>query len=305
LYLILVWKSDHTTAIRMIEKFEQISILGAGLLGGSLGIDIKSLSPETKVAVWSRSEKTREKCRTALWCDEVHDSPAEACHKAGLVILCTTVEHIPHLLEEISGACREGALITDVGSTKKTICEQGHRLFPENGKIAFLGSHPMAGSEKAGIDAARADLFREQSCIITPWPGNSTLRDKESGRLKLFWESLGMRVFFMQPDLHDKLVGSISHLPHAVAVALIHTVARSPELWTSCAGRGLKDTTRIAAGDPALWNSIFRENKNSLVGSLREFRREIDVLLELLETNDTLLIEQYLQTGADLRKKLS
>lgn len=289
----------------MRQEFEQISILGAGLLGGSLGIDSKSLYPGTRVVAWSRRSETRKKCLQTDWCDAVFDTPAEACRGADLIILCTTVEHIPLLMEEIAEVCEPDTLITDVGSTKHAICQKGHEVFSSERNGTFIGSHPMAGSEKTGLDAARADLFRDQSCILTPWQEVPESKNAPYQKLKNFWEALGMRVFSMNPADHDQLVGKISHLPHAVATSLMHAVARSPELWISCAGRGLKDTTRIAAGDPLLWGSIFRENKEAVISSLALFQEEINTFLTLLKNNDPVPLEEYLRTGEELRNKLS
>jgi prephenate dehydrogenase len=275
-------------------------ILGAGLLGGSVGLAMRKRELADAIHVWSPSPSTRASCEEADWCDVVHEDPLEACNEADLVVLCAPVDKIPALMEEIAPVCGEGCLITDVGSTKASIAAMGNRLFPAQAPASFIGSHPMAGSEKSGLSFADADLFSDKTCILTP------TSDAVSGilRLRSFWESLGMVLFECPPDEHDQIVAHVSHLPHAVAAILCLSLSKAPENWIRCAGAGLRDTTRIAGGDPQLWAAIFRANEHAVRDALDHMKQSLATWEASLDAPGDTELLSFLETARSFRSRL-
>lgn len=285
-----------------MEIFSQKTvILGAGLLGGSLGMAMRERGLAREVHVWSPSEKTRKACLDESWCEVVHPTPEEACRGADLIFLCGPVNRIPGLMEQIAPFCEESCLITDVGSTKASICEAGARHFPETHPATFIGSHPMAGSEKSGMAHASAHLFEGKTCIVTPLSSQESALD----RLRQLWELLGMKLYECTPEEHDRIVAHVSHLPHALAAALCESLSHLPSEWAQCAGAGLRDTTRIAAGDPTLWTAIFRENEPAFRESLAQMQRALDDLRTALDNPTDEELTRYLATAQEYRNRLN
>src|SRR5688572_9280598 len=179
---------------------------------------------------------------------------AAGCAGAHLVIACTPISQFPHIFGLLADTLDEEAYVTDVASAKSEIVRLAQKTLPN--KVRFVGSHPMAGSEKTGVEYARADLFDRALCLVTPTPKTSRTTTQW---VRTFWQTLGARTLLLTPERHDELLARISHLPHAVAAALVG-VSR----WKSAidfAGPGFADTTRIASGDAAMWTDIFRANR--------------------------------------------
>ncbi len=279
--------------------FEQTTILGPGLLGASLAMAAKERGLTHRVAAWSRSSSTRAKCRGAGWCDRVAESPAEAVAGGDFVVLCTPVATIVPLLREVAPGLAPGALVTDVGSTKGGIVRQAATLSGKD--FNFVGSHPMAGSERTGMEHARATLFEGAICFVTPLAHTA---EAPVARIAAFWEALGMSVSRVDPDLHDRIVAQVSHLPHLLASTLCaHLAARDPE-WGRFSGSGLRDTTRVAAGDPALWRQIFAENRTAVREALDGFGDALASFRRALEEEDDEEVERLLETGKRFRDAL-
>ena len=225
---------------------QQITILGPGLIGASLAMAVKKHAIAKEIVVWARNPESRTKCSQQSWCDKVFETPEEAVVDSDLVVLCTPVQTILPLLEQIRAKLMKSALISDVGSTKEVICNGAQQVL-KGYPVNFLGAHPMAGSDKTGMAHARPDLFKNAACILTPLP-NTPPADIE--RLRAFWESIGMIVSIHSPQAHDQIVAHVSHLPHILASALCAYLAEKTDKWHTLSGSGLRDTTRIAAGDP-------------------------------------------------------
>jgi prephenate dehydrogenase len=207
---------------------------------------------------------------------------------ADLVVLAATVLANEQLLAQAWRAVAPSAVITDVGSTKRGIAAVAERL---PGPRVFVGSHPMAGSEKSGYAAARADLFEGATVIVTP---NDASEPAAVKSVTTFWEALGARVSTLDPDTHDRMVAAISHLPHVAAWALVDAVVRFEPAALPFAARGFKDTTRIAAADPAMWTEILLGNRDAIVASLAAFRGALDELERLIAAGDRRGIETVL-----------
>jgi len=279
--------------------FDQITILGPGLLGASIGIAASERGLAKKTVSWSRRAETRANCLTQPWCDEVFDSPEAACQGSQFVVICTPVQTIVPLLSRIAGDLEPEALITDVGSTKSQICREAQAV--ELHGATFIGSHPMAGSEQTGMAHARGDLFDAAACIVTP------LEDAPAEKIRqisTFWESIGMQVTHASPEHHDEIVAHISHLPHILTSALCSFLAGKDPTWRALAGGGLRDTTRIASGDPGLWRQIIESNREEAVHAITGLEDELHQIKAALANEDTVTLNQRLERGKHYRDQL-
>lgn len=251
--------------------FQKLAILGPGLLGGSIGLAARKRRVAGRVVVWGRRvEAAREAVKRGA-AHEMALTPSEAVRGADLVVLCTTVEAMPAVAKAMRAGLKRGALVTDVGSTKYDVVRQLGAILA--GRATWLGSHPMAGGEREGLRAARADLFEKATCLITPLPRS---RPAAVAQLAAFWEALGGRVASLSPAQHDEVVALVSHVPHLAAAALVNLVGRCKPLALDCVGNGFRDMTRIAAGSPDMWAGIVMSNRE-------EIRRGIKMLIEELE----------------------
>jgi len=247
-------------------RFQRLVIYGVGLLGGSLGMALKRRGMAAHVVGLGRSLERLERARQLGTIDEAQTRPEPALEGADALVLAVPPRLIRERLAEFAPLLAPGAFVTDVGSVKGPIVAEAERVFaPE---VVFIGSHPMAGSEKTGAEHARSDFFEGCACILTP-----TARTNPSALALAtrFWSALGARLVVTAPQRHDTLLAGISHLPHLVAAALMQTLDRklgSPAELAAIAGGGLRDTTRIAASDPELWRQIFAENGPALLENL-------------------------------------
>ena len=274
----------------------RLSILGVGLLGGSIGLAVKAAGIPCHVVGYGHRRATLERALEVGAIDESATSGKAAARGADLIILCTPVGLFEPLLAEIAAEIPDRAIVTDVGSTKRTIVKLGEQFLPK--RAHFVGSHPMAGSEKRGVDFARADLFQGARCIVTP-----TDRTDPAAltTVEQFWQALGMTTTRMSADDHDRLICDVSHLPHAVAAALI---AMQPDAALPLAGKGFLDTTRIAGGDGALWGDILHDNADNLADSLTRFRAQLDELQKRLDPGQRDQLADWLNQAAARRAKL-
>lgn len=277
--------------------FQQITILGPGLLGGSLALALKERGLCQHVQAWSRRTETRAQALQTDWCDAVFDQAGDACIESELVVICTPVETIVPLLEQVAPSLAPGALVTDVGSTKSLICRQARGV---SGDFQFIGSHPMAGSELTGMAHARGDLFEGAACILTPLDAVDT----EIARLRRLWEAVGMQVVTATPEKHDEIVAHISHLPHLLASSLCSYLADKEPGWKQLVGGGLRDTTRVAAGDPGLWQQILGQNREEVLRAIDGFETELHALKTALLDKDKPTVLKKLTRGKAFRDQL-
>lgn len=272
----------------MAVIYERLAIIGCGLIGGSVGLAARKRGLVGKVIGCARSERTRD---AALGCeavDEVTDDPVAAATGADLVYLAAPVGTIPALLEQIAPVVELGCTVTDAGSVKAAICREGNRFMPG----IFIGGHPMAGSEKTGVQAAHPDLFVGRSYILTPQDADEELL----ARLTRFVRALGAIPHVTSPEEHDQMVAQTSHLPHLWASGLALSLAESRSESGSAAdgwdelvpfvGGGLRDSTRIAASDPVLWRDIFLSNRDNVLRSCAAAGKALEKLRQAVETED-------------------
>jgi prephenate dehydrogenase len=274
---------------------KRLSVLGVGLLGGSLGLAAKAYLTDCEVVGYAHRAATLKAALDMGAIDEGYEDLDQAVQGADLVVLCTPVGMLPEILNRAAPALLPGAVVTDVGSTKATIvraAEQSGRSFK------FVGSHPMAGSEKRGVEFGRADLFRNAVCITTP----TERTDREAlEQVEHFWRRLGMRMRRLTPEDHDRLVCDVSHLPHAVAAALL--TAQQDEAL-DLVGRGFLDATRIAGGDGGLWRDILLDNRVNLTGSISRLKARLDELETLLDPDRSEELRAWLDRAADRRREV-
>lgn len=250
---------------------ERLAIVGVGLLGGSVAKAARAGELAREIVGIGRDRARLDAARREGVADRVTTDLEEGVRAADFVLLAAPVLAIETLLPRIWRAVPDGATVTDVGSTKAAIVRAAEGLAATR-PLAFVGSHPMAGSEQSGYGVARADLFQGATVILTP--ADRT----EPGTVKAvtgFWESMGARVSTLDPETHDRAVAAISHLPHLVAYALADAVARFQPEALEFAARGFKDTTRIAASEPDVWTEIFLANREPLRANLEAFRRAL------------------------------
>ena len=257
----------------------QLAIVGVGLLGGSVAKAARLGGLAHRIVGIGRDAGRLRPALDDGTLDLAVTELDAGVREADFVLLAAPVLTIEGLLERVWRAAPDGALITDVGSTKRNIVRAAERLAATR-SLSFVGSHPLAGSEQAGYRVARADLFRGATVVVTPTEAT------ELGALKKtteFWEALGARVSSLDPDTHDRTVAAISHLPHLIACALVDGAARVEPSALELAARGFRDTTRIAAGDPDMWTEIFLANRDALSATVEAFR---EALADLQRTID-------------------
>ena len=249
----------------------QLAIVGVGLLGGSVAKGARLGGLARRIIGIGRDARRLRPALDDGTLDLAVTDLEGGVREADFILLATPVLTIEGLLERVWRAAPDGALITDVGSTKRNIVRAAERLAATR-SLRFVGSHPLAGSEQAGYRVARADLFRGATVVVTPTEAT------ELGALKKtteFWEALGARVSSLDPETHDRTVAAISHLPHLIACALVDGAARVEPSALELAARGFRDTTRIAAGDPDMWTEIFLANRDALSATVEAFREAL------------------------------
>lgn len=283
----------------MSADFSDITILGSGLLGGSLAMALTALETPPRVRLWARRESTVEAARQLGIRDATGDL-SEAVRSADLLVLAVPVGSMPALVaQSLAAGLRAGCLVTDVGSVKRA----PHLTIPPvlaGHPIDFLGSHPMAGSERVGIAAADARLFDGSTCLLTR---DGDAAHPRADALERFWTSVGCRTTWMSPADHDALVARISHLPHIVAASAARVCLSNP-LEGRFGGGGLRDTTRVASGNPEMWAEILIENREALLDPLRQSIADLGAILAYLEKAEQEPARQWLATAKHQRDQL-
>ncbi|MDB6168881.1 MAG: Prephenate dehydrogenase [Verrucomicrobia bacterium] len=273
-----------------------LTILAPGLLGGSVARAARTHGTASRIVLWARRPEVRLKLREQPWCDAVADTPEEAVRGADLVVIAAPVDRIVPLVQQIAPRIADGAIVTDVGSVKGEIARLGHATLRE--RAHFIGSHPMAGSEKTGWEHSSAELFSRRTCFVTPLAESSEPAVETVVR---FWRGLGGEPVTISPDQHDEIVAHISHLPQLLASGLCAFLARKNPAWRNFAGGGLRDTTRIAASDPPLWRTILDQNRDEVLRALREYQDELQLLHAAISNRDWLEVVSHLERGKAYR----
>ena len=276
-------------------QFKRIAIIGMGLIGGSIGLNIKKRCPRTEIVGVTAHKKTMRAALRHGACERGTLDATEAVEGDDLVIIATPVDRILGTLKEIIPYVKKGCIITDVGSVKGAIVSDAERI---TGKRAnFIGAHPMAGSEKRGIDEARIDLFKGTPCVIT--------RTKRSSRESLkkvaaFWKGMGSDIYVLSPEVHDEHISNISHLVHIAASALCLATNTSSLKFASS---GFRDTTRIASSNPALWIPILMSNRLNVSRDLKRYTETLVELNKIMARNDKSRLKKKLLRAKVIREQ--
>lgn len=277
---------------------EQVVILGPGLLGGSLALAL-ARSGQSPL-IWGRRQAPLDHLR-ALEPERLRVTPIleEALDGASFVVLATPIGVMPDLLRTMATEknLAPKAIVTDVGSVKGPIVDEAHAILAQT-SYRFVGSHPMAGSEASGVEAARDDLFRGAMCLLTPLEET----DREAVDLtRQFWTNLECRVHELDPRGHDRVVAHVSHMPHAVASLVVHAALGQDTEWAQFSGGGLHDTTRIASGEPGMWTEILEENREAVLEALRGAEKRLQELIESMESRENRAVHRFLLEAKELR----
>ena len=270
--------------------FNKVAIVGVGLLGGSLGLALKKKKIARSVVGLGRNADRLKRAIRKRAIDEYYLEPnwMQGVQDAEIVVLCTPVGDIVRIARKISKWLPAGSIITDVGSTKQSIVQQLNKFCQQQKKpIYFVGSHPMAGSEQTGVDAAVLDLYKNAVCLITPTKYTAKNAIEKVSRL---WQSVGGKVIFLSPEVHDRYVAAISHLPHIIAASLVNaveTLNKKDKILIQLAAGGFKDTTRIASSNPEIWRDICLENQNSILQVIQLFEKEIRLMKQVVAIADS------------------
>jgi prephenate dehydrogenase len=261
-----------------MKPLNTVAIVGVGLIGGSIGLALRQRKLAQKVIGIGRRQESLRAARRVGAIDHTTIDLEKGVAEADLIIVCTPVGRIVEDVRKAALHCPEGTLITDVGSAKQAIVAELDQGLPRD--CRFLGSHPLAGSEKTGATYAKADLFEGRVAILTP---TKNTRAEDYDLLEEFWEALGSVVIRLSPEDHDHALAITSHLPHILASALILSV---PEKYFRLAGPGLHDTTRIASGDAELWRQILELNRENVLAALGQFSDHLSALRNAVANGD-------------------
>jgi len=280
-------------------RWNKISIIGAGLLGGSLALAIKQRQLAARVHAFVRREASVAEGRKLEIADLVTTDIQEAVEGAEMVVLCTPLSQMAGRAADLRPFLKPGAVVTDVGSVKGTVVRELEPIIRQ-GRGEFVGSHPMAGSEKTGAAAARADLFQNAVCLVTPGARTSA---EAVATVESFWQAVGAWPVRMSAEAHDDLVSRSSHLPHVVAAELANYVlspAHPKEQALVCA-TGFRDTTRIASGSPEMWRDIALTNRRNLSRALGAFIGDLRKLQRALKNADAKVISKFFERAKQRR----
>lgn len=277
--------------------FPTVSIIGVGLLGGSIALAARQRRVAGRVVGYVRNEQSLARVRECNLLDEVTTDLARAVADADLVIVCTPVDVIVRTVRQAAERARPGTLFTDVGSTKALLARE-LSVGLANG-AAFVGSHPLAGSEKTGPEHARPDLFENALVVVTPVDG---VRPTACSHVMEFWHALGASVVPMPAEDHDRALAMTSHLPHLLASTLAATL---PDEWRWLTATGFRDTTRVAAGGPEMWKAIFLDNQQPVLEALARFSETLERFRTALINRDEAALLDILQRGKVVRDALT
>lgn len=280
---------------------KQVSILGLGLMGGSLGLAIKQRMPGVRVHGYARATRTRTEAQRRNAVDSAFDNPADAVAQSDLVVICTPVLTMPDVLRASLPHLKSNVIVTDVGSTKSTVMQAMAEVL-RGTTASLVGSHPIAGSEETGIDVARPNLYENAVTIVSPFPGRPP---EATTAVEKFWRQLGAQVIQMDAARHDLLLAKTSHLPHLVAALLVQTVMQDQALNPGpFCGPGFRDSTRIAAGSEQMWHDIVKTNAHAIQTELEAFRNHLDGLIDMIQQGNMDGVREWLLTNRIARQSL-
>ncbi len=279
--------------------FEQLGLIGCGLMGGSFALALKRAGLVKRVVGYSKSPSTTERARQLGVIDVEAPSALLAVSGADLVLLAVPVAATEATFKAIRHLVRNDVLIMDVGSTKREVIDAARRVLRDQVGV-FVPAHPIAGKELAGVDHADPDLYTGRQVILTPIERTIPTHVDKAEKV---WRALGCQVKRMTPEGHDAAYAAISHLPHLLAFALMSAIQKQPEGndFLALAGPGFRDFTRIAASDAAIWRDILLSNKEELITQSRHFLRALQELETAIKNNDPDALETLIDQASEAR----
>ncbi len=282
--------SEQTTASH--APWGKVAIVGVGLMGGSIGMALRQRKLAKQVVGIGRKKASLAQAEKLGAIDRGTTDLQAGVREADLIVVCTPVDLIAPQVIELAACCPRNAIITDAGSTKQSIVDS---IEKHASKPRFVGSHPLAGSEKSGVEYAREDLFNGRVTLVTPTRKTSAA---DIDAVCEFWASLGSLVMQMSPAAHDKALAATSHLPHLLASVLAGSTSKQD---LPLVAGGWRDTTRVAAGDASLWRQILMDNRANVLKSLVKFEKTLAAFRTSLETENGTKLEKMLQDAAEIR----
>jgi len=281
--------------------FEQLGLIGCGLMGGSFALAMKRAGLVKRVVGYSKSPSTTERARQMGVIDVEAPSALLAVSGADIVLVAVPVAATEATLKSIKHMVTPQMLVMDVGSTKGDVLDAAHRALRDQ-VGSFVPAHPIAGKEHAGVEHADADLYKGCHVILTP--DERTLK-LQLQRAQEVWTALGCKVLQMSPASHDAAFAAVSHLPHLLAFALMNSVVTQPQgaQFLALAGPGFRDFTRIAASDPKVWRDIFMANRNELLAQSRLFQAQLQAFEGLMSSGNAQAIEALIEQASSNRSQ--
>jgi prephenate dehydrogenase len=283
-------------------RFRRMVVVGVGLIGGSLALAMRQHGLVEEIVGMGRGEKNLRFAQGQGLIDGYVLDPRDIPGKADLLMMATPVGTTVPMTASLLPLLEPGCIVTDVGSVKAEIVRGMERVLPAN--IPFVATHPIAGGEQWGAQAAKADLFVRHRCILTPTDKTDPVALKKIAAL---WRRVGAKVEIMDPKIHDRVLGVISHLPHVLVYALVNALARTRvpgvDLKSYCAG-GFKDFTRIASSRPELWRDICLMNRRAVAKSLGEYIENLEQLKRWIESGRGALLEKEFARANEIRGKM-
>jgi len=280
-------------------EISHVAVFGPGLMGASLLMALRKKSPRTKLSVWARRMEAADEIVKRGLADAACTDPAKAATGADTVVLCVPVDRMEDVSRSIAPHIGADTLVTDVGSTKKTIAAELEEIFSEGRN--FIGSHPMCGSEESGLGAARADLYEGALCVVCP---TDSSRPELLTKAEALWKTVGGRVSQLSPADHDKAAAATSHAPHIAAAALVALVADEPEAFRALCASGFRDTTRVASGSPELWSAILAANAGETAAALQRLEKILANYRQAIASGSRDKVASMLQDAAAQRAKI-
>lgn len=279
--------------------FNRVTILGVGLLGASFAMALKKNNLCDSITGCGRNRENLQRAKERGIIDSLEEDPAAACRDADLIMLSAPVGVFPGLTGLISPVLKNGAVLTDVGSVKGKLVREIENIIPRH--VHYIGGHPIAGSDRSGIDSANAGLFINAKCIITPTENSDPDALEQITRL---WKTLGSDVLTLSPEEHDRIYASVSHLPHLIAYALVNTVADLDRSYLDFSGKGFLDATRIASSSEELWKDICLLNRDNLAEAIDVFQQNLEKLDQYLKTGNSDSLKNEFLRARTLRETI-
>ncbi|WOB06744.1 prephenate dehydrogenase [Piscinibacter gummiphilus] len=279
--------------------FNQLGVIGCGLMGGSFALALKRAGLAKRVIGYSKSPSTTERAKKMGVIDDTAESALLAVSGSDIVIMAVPVSASEATFKAIRHLVEPGVLFMDVGSTKRDVVDAARRVLKER-VSSFVPAHPIAGKEVSGVAHADASLYAGRQVIITPLPQtDADLVQKATD----VWSAIGAQVLRMTPENHDAAFAAVSHLPHMLAFAFFNSVAKQPagRDFLSLAGPGFRDFTRIAASDPEVWRDILMSNREEILKQSMRFRHTLDALEHVIKTSNVEALEDLIRSASDAR----